>query len=279
MLQLQKFLAEFAKIQVVIMLDFLSLHFIDIIDILLVALLVFYVYRLIRGTAAMSIFIAIILLYFIWLLVRALKMELLNAIMGQVLGVGVIAIIIIFQQEIRRFLLHLGQNVGSKRRNNFITRTLFGSKGEAVTTRTLDELTQAVSRMVSSKTGALIVMTHLSSLDAIIETGDRIDSNVNRRLIENIFFKNSPLHDGALIMNTNRLIAARCTLPMSDSQNIPAHYGMRHRAAVGVTEQTDATAIVVSEETGGISFVKEGVLKSVGSIAELRLAIEDSYKS
>jgi DNA integrity scanning protein DisA with diadenylate cyclase activity len=122
-------------------------------------------------------------------------------------------------------------------------------------------------------------MLHKTPLEGIIETGDRIDAIVNRRLIENLFFKNSPLHDGALIMSTEKLVAARCTLPISDSQNIPAQYGMRHRAAVGVTEQTDAAAIVVSEETGGISFVKNGEIKTISSITELRLAIEDSYSA
>lgn len=262
------------------MFSFLQLHFIDIIDIILVALLIFYIYRLIRGTAAMSIFIGLILLYIIWLIVRSLHMNLLNAIMGQVLGVGVIAIIVIFQQEIRRFLLHLGHNISKRQsKGNFITKLFFGNNSISLSKNSLDELTQAVSRMTDSKTGALIVMIHTSTLSQIIETGDRIDANINRRLIENIFFKNSPLHDGALIMTTSRLIAARCTLPMSDNQDIPPQYGMRHRAAVGVTEQTDAVAIVVSEETGGISFVKEGVLRPIGSITELRLAIEDSYKN
>ncbi len=261
------------------MLDFLQLHFIDIIDILLVAVLIYYIYRLIRGTAAMSIFIGIILLYIIWMVVRSLHMNLLNAIMGQVLGVGVIAIIVIFQQEIRRYLIHLGQNIQTRRgRSNFITRNLFGGGSSSIPSKTLDELTQAVSRMTVSKTGALIVLKRTSSLSQIMETGDIIDATVNRRLIENIFFKNSPLHDGALIMSSDRLIAARCTLPMSDNPDIPPQYGMRHRAAVGVTEQTDAVAIVVSEETGNISFIKNGELKHIGSVTELRLAIENSFK-
>ena len=261
-----------------VMLDFINIHWIDIIDILLVGLLIYQIYKLIRGTAAMSIFIGIIILYFIWLVVKTLHMELLSAIMGQVLGVGVLALIIIFQQEIRRFLIHLGNN-SFHRNSNFLTRTLFGSNSKTVSLATLDELTQAVRKMAETKTGALIVMTHRSTLESITETGDRIDATINRRLIENLFFKNSPLHDGALVMDTNRLIAARCTLPISDNQNIPANYGMRHRAAVGITEQTDATAIVVSEETGEIAFVKDGEIKTISSITELRLAIENSYSA
>lgn len=260
------------------MLDFINLHLIDILDILLVGLLIYQIYKLIRGTAAMSIFIGIIILYFIWLVVKTIHMEVLSAILGQVLGVGVLALIIIFQQEIRRFLIHLGNN-SIHRNSNFFTRRLFGTKTTTVPLATLDELTQAVRKLSETKTGALIVMTHKSSLEGIIETGDRIDAVVNRRLIENLFFKNSPLHDGAVVMDTSRLVAARCTLPISESTEIPAHYGMRHRAAVGVTEMTDATVIVVSEETGGISFVKDGEIKTISSITELRLAIEDSYSA
>lgn len=260
------------------MLDFINLHLIDILDILLVGLMIYQIYKLIRGTAAMSIFIGIIILYFVWLVVKTLRMDLLSAIMGQVLGVGVLAIIIIFQQEIRRFLLHLGNN-SLHRRGGFLARKLFKGNTKKVPLTTLDELTQAVRKMSETSTGALIVMVHRSSLGSITETGDRIDAMVNRRLIENLFFKNSPLHDGALVMSTNRILAARCTLPISENQNIPPQYGMRHRAAVGITEQTDATAIVVSEETGGISFVKDGEIKSISSITELRLAIENSYSA
>ena len=133
--------------------------------------------------------------------------------------------------------------------------------------------------MGETKTGALIVMGHSSSMEQIIETGDTIDAKINRRLIENIFFKNSPLHDGAMVIVDNRIVAARCTLPITENPNIPANFGMRHRAAVGVTEQTDATVIVVSEETGNISFVKDGEIKRIASITELRLAIEASYKT
>jgi len=260
------------------MLDFINIHLIDILDILLVGLLIYQIYKLIRGTAAMSIFLGIIIIYFVWLVVKTLHMELLSAIMGQVLGVGVLALIIIFQQEIRRFLIHIGNNP-IHRNGNFLTRKLFGEKNRIVPLATLDELTQAVRKMSETQTGALIVMKHSSSLESITETGDRIDAIINRRLIENLFFKNSPLHDGALVMDTTKLIAARCTLPISESQDIPPQYGMRHRAAVGVTEQTDATAIVVSEETGGITFIKDGEMKTISSITELRLAIEDSYSA
>lgn len=260
------------------MFDFVNIQPIDIIDIILVGFLIYQIYKLIRGTSAMNIFIGIIIIYFVWVIVKALHMNLLSAILGQVLGVGVIALIVIFQQEIRRFLLHIGTTSFKGRKGGDFARKLFGQEEKEVPLTTLNELTQAVRRMSETKTGALIVMMHASSLEFVIETGDRVDALVNRRLIENIFFKNAPLHDGALVMNTTRLVAARCTLPMSDNQNIPANYGMRHRAAAGLTEQTDATVIVVSEQTGNVSFVKAGELKTMTSINELRLAIEESYK-
>lgn len=260
------------------MFNIVNIQLIDIIDIILVGLLVFQIYKLIRGTAAINIFLGIIILYIAWIVFTALNMKLLSSIMGQVLGVGVIALIILFQQEIRRFLLHLGSRyINRKHGNRFINRVL-GSKNASLDLTSLDEITQACRKMSETKTGALIVMGHLSSLESITETGDKIDAIINRRLIENLFFKNSPLHDGAVIIEKERITAARCTLPMSENPTIPAHYGMRHRAAVGITEETDATAVVVSEETGTISFVSDGEIKTMSSITELRLCIENSYK-
>ncbi len=260
------------------MFDYIDFKLIDIIDIILVGLLVYYIYKLIRGTAAISIFSGIILIYVAWIVVNALNMSLLSAIIGQVLGVGVIALIVLFQQEIRRFLLMLGNNYLSSRGSRRFANFIFGKQQEAIPLKTLDELTHACRKMSETKTGALIVLARTSSLNAIIETGDTIDAIINRRLIENLFFKNSPLHDGALVIAKNRIVAARCTLPISENPNIPPQYGMRHRAATGITEQTDAAAIVVSEETGNISFVKDGEIKRMNSITELRLAIEGLYK-
>lgn len=260
------------------MFNFINIQLIDVIDILLVGLIIFQIYKLIRGTAALNIFIGIILLYVVWIIVTALNMNLLSAIMGQVLGVGVIALIILFQQEIRRFLLHLGSRYINGRGRLKIAGSLFGSRKAGMQLESLDELTQACRKMGETRTGALIVLAHVSSQEFVIETGDRIDATINRRLIENLFFKNSPLHDGAMVIGGNRIIAARCTLPISENPNIPAHYGMRHRAAAGLTEETDASVIVVSEETGNISFVKDGEIKTMNSITELRLAIENSYK-
>lgn len=258
--------------------DFINISFIDIIDIILVAILIYEVFKIIRGTAAMSIFTAILLLYVIWIIVRALNMKLMSMIMGQVLGVGVIALIIIFQQEIRRFLLHMGTRYFSGRRNGGKWRALFGQSLDGISSEALEEITGACRKMSETKTGALIVFTHVSSLESIVETGDEINAKINRRLIENIFFKNTPLHDGAMIISKDKIVAARCTLPVTDNMKINPRYGMRHRAAIGITEETDAEAVVVSEETGEISYVENGILRVMNSTTELRLAIENSYK-
>ena len=261
------------------MFGIIDIHFMDILDILLVGLLVYYVYKLIRGTAAISIFLGIIILYIMWAVVKALDMSLLSALMGQVLGVGVIAIIVLFQQEIRKFLLRLGGTYFLNNQHLKFLNKLMGRKENGMELAALDEITAACQKMSETKTGALIVIAHSSSLGDVIESGDVIDARISRRLIENLFFKNSPLHDGAMVIADDRIVAARCTLPISENPNIPAHYGMRHRAATGLSEETDACVIVVSEETGNISFVKDGTIKTMGSNAELRLAIENSYKN
>ena len=263
------------------MFDFLNITFVDILDVLLVALLIYGVYRLIRGTQAMNIFLAIILLYVARAVFDALNMSLTTHIMDAVLGVGLIALIVIFQPEIRRFLIRIGSEVFSARKKGGgRLRKFFGRRTPSahISQTALEEITSACYRMSESKTGALLVFQHVSSLDDIIETGDKLDADINRRLIENIFFKNSPLHDGAVIMNSDTIVAARCTLPISENPEINPRYGMRHRAAVGITELTDAEAVVVSEETGEISYVKEGVIKQLNSITELRIALENSYR-
>lgn len=261
------------------MFDFVNITFIDILDIILVALLIFWIITLIRGTSATRIFAGILVLYLIWIGARALDMQLLSFILGQLLGVGVIALIIIFQPEIRRFFLHIGQISSSSIFGNLPRKFMKGTGNIGMTTADLEELTSACRKMSETQTGALIVLIHNDNLNNIIETGDLISSNINRRLIENIFFKNTPLHDGAMIMSRSRILAARCTLPITERQDVPPRYGMRHRAAIGITEASDAAAIVVSEETGEISFVDNGVLKTIASITELRLAIENFYKA
>lgn len=257
------------------MLSFLNISIIDIIDIIVVAFLIYQCFRLLKGSSVIGIAIGIVTLYVFWFIVSALNMDLLSSIMEQILGVGVIALIILFQQEIRRFLFQLGKR-SIKSKAGRISRKLFGQSKE-VDAGSIEELSQACSRMSETKTGALMVFKRSSALEDVIETGDRVDSLINRRLIENIFWKNTPLHDGAMILDSNRIIAARCTLPVSQDLELPPQYGMRHRAAASVTADTDAFAIVVSEETGNISFVSDGTIRTVTSISELKLNIEAAY--
>jgi len=253
--------------------DFISLGIIDIIDILITAFLAYLVYKLVRGTAAINIFVGIILVYFAWLICRTLKMELLSLIIGQIIGVGVIALIIVFQPEIRRFLLLLGFRSKSK---FSVSRFLFYSRKRVETTGVIDEVIDATRKMAESKIGALIVFARNSLLKIYAETGDIIDANVNSRLLESIFFKNSPLHDGAVIIRNGRIVAVRCVLPSTDDIDIPAHYGMRHRAALGISEKTDAVVVIISEETGSISYSENGELKYNISSGELRNLLIDN---
>ena len=261
------------------MLDFLNISFMDILDIILVGLLIYQIFKLIRGTAAMGIFLGILMILFVWILVDALNMKLTSTIISQVIGVGAIAIIILFQQEIRRFLLHIGMKYMKSGKRNGLFRFFFGQSQKAeLDSKSVNEIVEACIRMSDDKTGALIIIPHLSRLDTIIETGDTIDARISHRLIMNIFFKNSPLHDGAMIVSGDRIVAARCTLPISENPNLPSHFGMRHKAAIGITEETDADAIVVSEETGRISFINDGTAVTINNSGELRDAIEKSFK-
>lgn len=260
------------------MLKFLNFSFVDFLDIVLVALLVFEIIRLFRRTSAMGVVLGVFAVYVAWLLVKALKMRVLSYIMGQIIGVGVVALLIIFQPEIRRFMLDVGNKITRTNRLGILSRLFKGTNDTGMSPKVLEELTSACRKMAETKTGALIVLRHNHLLDTYIETGDEIHSLVNRRLIENIFFKNTPLHDGAMIINKDSIIAARCTLPISDNPDIPPQWGMRHKAALGITEVSDAAAIVVSEETGEICYANAGQMKVMTSINELRLAIENSYK-
>ena len=255
---------------------FLQLSLADILDILLLALLIYIVFRWIRGTSAMSIFVAIISLYVIRVIVSAFNMRLMTNIMETVLDVGVIAVIVIFQPEIRKFLMRLGSRYMNSRRGKALMDRILGKDrrtSNTSNTEAVNDLAEACRRMSEDKTGALIVLAHKASLEEIISTGDRIDAAIHRRLITNLFFKNSPLHDGALVIAGERIVAARCTLPITERVNIPANFGMRHKAAIGITEETDADAIVVSEETGKVSFVKGGTVTPIQNINELKLLL------
>ena len=252
------------------MLDlFIQVRVFDIIDIFLVALLFYWFYRILKGTSAISIFLGIVAIFIIWQVVKALQMELLSSILGAFVSVGFIALIIIFQPEIRRFLFTIGtQAQEGKLVQRFKFLRVSGNAGLDV-----DTITKDCQNMSDIKQGALILIARKNDLDDIISTGVVVNADISNPLIENIFFKNSPLHDGAMIIRNNRITAARCILPVSNKTSIPGHYGLRHRAAIGVTEVNDCLALVVSEETGTISMVDNGSIRSVNA-SELKEMIE-----
>jgi diadenylate cyclase len=257
--------------------DFLSFHWTDAVDILLVAVLLFQLYKLVRGTAAVNIFVGIVSIYFFWLVVKALNMQLLSTILGQFIGVGVIALIIVFQQELRKFLLLIGTNGIINK--NYFSSSWFRLSFDAKVSEELDinAIAKACKEMSDSKTGAIIVVSKKNDLGFYANTGDKINAKVSLRLIESIFYKNSPLHDGAIIVVGNTINAARCVLPVSENNEFPSNLGMRHRAAVGITEVTDAIAIAVSEQTGEIAFAREGKLRQHLSADELRKILETEH--
>ena len=250
---------------------FLSFEFADVLDILMVAVIIFFLLRSARGdTTILNIVMVLVLLMVLRAVVTAMDMQMMSSLLNALLDVGVLAIIILFQPEIRHMLNRLARNSALARRAGEFFNRVLGIKAEQMGDRSVEELTEAVRAMSAEKTGALIVLQHKSSMDDYISTGDRFDAEINRRLIMNIFFKNSPLHDGAMIIRGNRIAAARCQLPMTNRTDIPAHYGMRHRAAIGLSEDTDAEIIVVSEETGNVSFVVNGEIRTIKDVKELR---------
>lgn len=255
---------------------FITFRWIDAVDIFLVAILLYQLYNLVKGTPAISVFVGITAIYVFWIFVRAFDMKLFGSILGKFIDVGVIAIIVVFQQELRRFLLFIGSSEFLSR-NKFLARVFHPTRsGYAEEYAKVDfgPLLKACFKMSESRTGALIVLARNSDLNFYINSGEPIDSAVTDRMLENIFFKNSPLHDGAVIIRGNRIIAARCVLPVTEKEQFPAHYGMRHRAAVGITESTDAVALIVSEQTGGVSLSVNGTIRSNLNYEKLKMYLE-----
>ncbi|MDT7832266.1 diadenylate cyclase CdaA [Flavobacteriaceae bacterium S356] len=249
------------------MLDFIDISFLDILDILLVAILLYYIYKLLKGTVAINIFLGIAFIFLIWKITEALKMEMLSRILGYLLSGGVIALIIVFQQEIRKFLLMIGTtNFSSKR--SFLNQIKF-LKSEISSETNVTILVEACKKLSTTKTGALIVLERTNSLDFLTNTGDTMNALLNEVLLESIFYKNSPLHDGATIIRDNYIVATRVILPVSNSATIPSRFGLRHRAAIGVSEKTDAVCLLVSEETGEISYIKDGGFELYADYNEL----------
>ena len=226
----------------------------DVIDILLFALLLYYLYRLMKDSGSLNIFAGIMIFLFVWVLVsKILGMRLLGSVFDQMMNVGAIALVVIFHEEIRNFF----KSLGSRRYFKYLS-TLFTRKGEDGNIENVMPVVMACISMAQQKVGALIVIEQKVALDDVIRTGEPINSDISQRLIEAIFFKNAPLHDGAMVIRGGRIVAAQCILPVSHDLNIPRKLGLRHRSAMGVSEMSDAIAIIVSEETGSISVAQNG---------------------
>jgi diadenylate cyclase len=249
----------------------LDIRFVDFIDILLVGLLLYQVYALIRGTAALNIFIGVAAIYLFWKLVLILEMRMLSEILNQFIGVGFLALIVVFQQEIRKFLLLIG-SANFRRRRRFLSQLRLLRQKEF--SPEIDVVVSACKRFSETKTGALFVLARNTPLQMYAQTGDVIDAKLSLPLLESIFHYTSPLHDGAVIIADEKILSARSILPISESEEISARLGLRHRAAVGITEKTDAIAVVVSEETGMVSISFAGKVDTV-LLAELKTRLTD----
>ena len=252
--------------------DFINFSFIDVIDILLVAILLFYLYKLVRGTVAINIFIGIVIIYLIWKLTDLLNMDVLSNLLGKFISVGFFALIVVFQQEIRKFLLLLGSTNFTNKRN-VVRYFKFLNQTNKDLSLNLKILMNSCEEMSKNKTGAIIVLRKNNSLDFTLNENNYSKIQLTPQVLESIFFKNSPLHDGAIIVKNNTIIATRVILPVSDKSNIPSRYGLRHRAALGITEKTDALVLVISEQTGKIVYFKNGSFYSIDSLEALKTSI------
>ncbi|NJN28369.1 MAG: TIGR00159 family protein [Cyclobacteriaceae bacterium] len=254
---------------------FLEISWVDIIDIIAVTMLLYQVYKLMKGSIASKVFLGFMFLYLTYLMVNAAEMELLSAILGQFMGVGVLALIILFSPEIRKFLLLIGKSTTLNR--EFFLKNLPWKKNTTADHFDINPIIEAAKTLGASYTGALIVFSRESELKFYVDSGDKIDGIVSKRLLLSIFNKNSPLHDGAVIIYEGRISAARCILPVSDLDNLPAQFGLRHRAAIGMSETTDTLVLVVSEETGQLSIVRKGKIQHNMSIQEIRQTINEYF--
>jgi uncharacterized protein (TIGR00159 family) len=237
------------------MLDFLDFTFLDALDILLVATLLYYIYKLLKGTVAINIFIGIALVVLIWKITEALQMKMLSSLLNALISLGAIAILIVFQPEVRKFLLMIG-STNFTNKKNFLKQLKFLNT-EIHTSMDVETIVTACESMALTRTGALIVLERTHNLDFVKPTGDKMNAEISSPILESILYKNSPLHDGAIIIKENYIIATRIILPLS-TKTLPSRFGLRHRAAIGITEKTDALCLAVSEETGKISYIKNG---------------------
>lgn len=251
--------------------------FFDLLDIVLVAFLIYQLYNLIRGTIAANIFIGLALLFGMYYVVKALHMQLLTGILGKFVDVGIIALIVVFQQEVRRFLLLVGKNA-SLQRNRAWWQYFFGkADAEKNNYARIKPIIDACKSLKSTRTGALIVFAKYYDEQFYQNSCEVIEGKISKRLLESIFQKTSPLHDGAVVIAENKLKSASCILPLTEKTDLPAQFGLRHRAGIGVTEANDATAIIISEETGEVSYAKQGRVKMNISFAELEKLLNKDF--
>lgn len=255
------------------MLLFIKFGFFDILDVLIVAFIFHQLYRLVKGTVAINIFAGIFTFYLAWLLVKALNMELMASLLGSFISMGVLVLLVVFQPEVRRFLLLVGSRYNLQ--HIFNLERIFAKP--RIQDNVSNAIVEACVNFSATKTGALIVFQQNTQLDDYVDSGVLIKAEVTSELIENIFFKNTPLHDGALIITDNKILAARCILPVSDRRDIPGSMGLRHRAALGLSAVSDAYVVVVSEETGNITFIKDGNYKVRVSPEELKSLLSNDF--
>lgn len=251
--------------------DFIDFRIVDVLDILIVAVLLFELYKLTKGTAAVKIFWMLALIYVIWKVVAFFHFTMLSDLMGELVSVGVLAVIILFQPEIRKFLLYIGDG----RLMRFFSERFVKQSKKTNYAEEIEAVKEACRHMSATKTGALIIFARQTPLDEFLNTGELIDAKPSAELLENIFFKNSPLHDGAVIIKNHRITAARCILPVSKNRDLPQEVGLRHRSALGATEFTDAIAVVVSEQTGNISICHNGEMTRNLTSSTLRQMLEE----
>ncbi|MCP3660691.1 MAG: TIGR00159 family protein [Bacteroidetes bacterium] len=253
---------------------FLKINLLDIIEILLIGYLLYRVYLLMRGSVALKVLMGFLLLYFFYLIVKSANMSLLTRILDSFMNMGFIALVVVFQQEIRKFLFLIG---GATFNRGYFSRRFYWLSGKSLPEMNISPLVEAVKILGGSNTGALIVISKTDDLKFYEDSGDRIDAKVSKRLLLSIFNKNSPLHDGGVIINNDRIIAARCVLPVTEKENVPAKFGLRHKAAIGISEITNAFVLIVSEETGQMAVAQNGTLKSNLSVQEIRTELKNYF--
>ena len=251
-------------------LDFIKSTILPIIDVILVVIMLYYAYKLVRGTAAIIVFRGFVIIYFIWWITDLLNMNILSSILGGFIGVGVFAIIIVFQQELRKFLLLLGSSRITNNKSFWKKFNLFFRISKEQAKLNVEEFINACNKLKQSRTGAIFVFERNNNLDFVKEDGDSINAELSLPIIESIFYKNSPLHDGAVIVVGNIIIASRVTLPISKNKKINKSLGLRHKAGIGISEESDAIVVVISEETGKLSYIKNGKICDFKNDIELK---------